>query len=475
MPKLRRFRTVSLARPLAARTLWLGGILAACCAAALPAAETKKILLLTYSETFQHPCVKGEGGGPSLVERTLTELGKKGGFDVTATSDASRLSPEFLASFDGLFFYTQGDLDKVGIDKGAMKSQDRKLICDFVRSGKGFVATHSGGDTFHQWFDGPEMKEKPYVDMLGAEFTVHGPQQVARVTVLDKSFPACSHLPTSFELNDEWYQYHNFSDEIHVLMMLETAGMKGEMYQRPSYPITWCRTYGKGRVFYTGMGHRDDVWTNPMYQTMIVQGVLWSLGGVAGEAPANYREVNAKARMPEGFTRLFDGSSLDGWKSPQGAAFELKNGAITAVGGGKTGDFFYASKKLKDFELGVEWLVGDRSFNSGVWVRSPELFEKEEDMLPRAFEVQIQDNRDDQHRTGAIYGLAPSTSLPSRAAGQWNEFRIRCVGNKVTVFLNDAPVTSFEAKDERAREGYVALQNHGDTVAFRNIWLRPLE
>jgi hypothetical protein len=96
-------------------------------------------------------------------------------------------------------------------------------------------------------------------------------------------------------------------------------------------------------------------------------------------------------------------------------------------------------------------------------------------MLPRAFEVQIQDNRDDQHRTGAIYGLAPSTSLPSRAAGQWNEFRIRCVGNKVTVFLNDAPVTSFEAKDERAREGYVALQNHGDTVAFRNIWLRPLE
>jgi type 1 glutamine amidotransferase len=46
-------------------------------------------------------------------------------------------------------------------------------------------------------------------------------------------------------------------------MMLETAGMKGEMYQRPSYPITWCRTYGKGRVFYTGMGHRTTSGRTP--------------------------------------------------------------------------------------------------------------------------------------------------------------------------------------------------------------------
>jgi type 1 glutamine amidotransferase len=73
--------------------------------------------------------------------------------------------------------------------------------------------------------------------------------------------------------------------------MLETDGMEGFMYNRPSYPITWCSNYGKGRVFYTGLGHREDVWQNPLYQSLVANGILWAAGALPGNASPNLKEL----------------------------------------------------------------------------------------------------------------------------------------------------------------------------------------
>ena len=67
--------------------------------------------------------------------------------------------------------------------------------------------------------------------------------------------------------------------------------MNGVEYQRPPYPTTWARREGKGRVWFTAMGHREDVWTNPIFQEILVGGIKWTLGEASAEVPANLKEA----------------------------------------------------------------------------------------------------------------------------------------------------------------------------------------
>ena len=90
-----------------------------------------------------------------------------------------------------------------------------------------------------------------------------------------------------FAPNEEWYALKNFASNLHVLLVQDTEGMKGEMYHRAPYPATWARSYGKGRVFYTNMGHRQDVWTNPVFQEVLVGGIDWAVGNVKADVTPN--------------------------------------------------------------------------------------------------------------------------------------------------------------------------------------------
>ena len=83
-------------------------------------------------------------------------------------------------------------------------------------------------------------------------------------------------------------------DDLHVILVQVTEGMKGDMYQRPNFPITWARAYGKGRVFYTSMGHREDVWENPMYQGLLLGALAWATGRVEANIEPNIRKVTPK-------------------------------------------------------------------------------------------------------------------------------------------------------------------------------------
>jgi hypothetical protein len=67
--------------------------------------------------------------------------------------------------------------------------------------------------------------------------------------------------------------------------------MVGSDYHRPPYPATWARRHGRGRVFYTSMGHREDVWTNPMFQEMLRGGIAFALGRVEPDLTPNLERV----------------------------------------------------------------------------------------------------------------------------------------------------------------------------------------
>ena len=73
--------------------------------------------------------------------------------------------------------------------------------------------------------------------------------------------------------------------------------MDGAMYQRPPFPATWARKHGKGRVFFSSMGHREDVWTNKTFQQVLLGGIAWALGNVDADITPNIGKVTPKAEQ----------------------------------------------------------------------------------------------------------------------------------------------------------------------------------
>jgi type 1 glutamine amidotransferase len=165
-----------------------------------------------------------------------------------------------------------------------------------IAGGKGFIGLHSATDTFHTASRNGHVPERflddgaaadDFVKMIGGEFIRHGKQQVAKVTVIDPKFPGVSAVPAGYAPQEEWYSLKNFAPDLHVLLVQETAGMEGEEYQRAPYPMTWARKHGKGRVFYTSMGHREDIWTSPVYQSLLEGALNWAVGRVKADVSPN--------------------------------------------------------------------------------------------------------------------------------------------------------------------------------------------
>jgi len=246
--------------------------------------KKQKILYFTKSDGFEHSVVKRKGDELSFSDKLLTEWGDKSGFEVICTKDPAVFDGD-LNQFDAFAFYTTG--------KPISTEQKQKLL-DAIKAGKPFIGIHSATDTFCIP-DSPDVD--PYTAMIGAEFSMHDQQQKAKNLVVSPNFPGVQGLGESFELTEEWYPFIKFAKDLHVILVQETEGMTGPHYQRPPYPATWAHTYGKGRVFYTSLGHREDVWENKIFQQILLGGIAWALGNAKAEIPPNIDQVTPKANI----------------------------------------------------------------------------------------------------------------------------------------------------------------------------------
>jgi type 1 glutamine amidotransferase len=254
------------------------------------AEKTKqKVLYFTRSAGFQHGAVKREGGELSFSEKTLTEMGQRVGFEVECTKDGTVFDGD-LDAYDCIAFYTSGDLtgEKSADNAPPMSKAGKQKLLDTIAAGKGFVGFHAATDSFRS------RGIDPYIAMIGGEFVSHGPQQVATLTVSSPKFPGVGDYK-SLTMNEEWYAVAKFASDLHVILVQETEGMKGGCYQRPPFPATWARMHGKGRVFYTSFGHRDDVWTNPDVQSIMLGGIAWAMRNVAADVTPNIGQVTPQA------------------------------------------------------------------------------------------------------------------------------------------------------------------------------------
>jgi type 1 glutamine amidotransferase len=255
-------------------------------------AAPKKVLVVTTTLGFRHSCIPlsekvigqlAQESGDFTVEYARVEpndpqfKGPDGKLDKAKVNEAikqvlaEKMSPAALKTYDAIVFdNTTGDLPL----------PDRQAFLDWIKSGKGFVGMHAATDTFHGY--------PPYIEMIGGEFDHHGPQVKVEANNQDSECPICRHLPGAWGIFDEIYQFKNFDrTKVHGLLGLDKNPNNGTP---GDYPLSWCREYGKGRVFYTALGHREDVWdpkwpdrknapeVAQAYQKHILSGIRWALG-----------------------------------------------------------------------------------------------------------------------------------------------------------------------------------------------------
>jgi hypothetical protein len=197
--------------------------------------------------------------------RTDSEIISKN--PLTTTGQPASGGPS-LSNVDAIFF--------MGHREVPLSDQQKKDLLAFVHDdGKGFVAAHTATTAFLSW---PEFNE-----MIGGQFDQH-PWGVTEGTVIneDPAFPATKHFPPTFRFVDEFYQTKNFSrDKIRVLLRLDMSKMPpSDSVHRTDgdFPLAWAKMYGKGRVFYSALGHASATWDNPDVYHMYFEAIKWALG-----------------------------------------------------------------------------------------------------------------------------------------------------------------------------------------------------
>jgi type 1 glutamine amidotransferase len=262
-----------------------------------PQQPTSHVLFFTKSAEYEHDVVRRDSGRLGAAETTLVQLGAAHGFDVTASKDGTVFDTG-LEQYDAFLFYTTGDVTRPGEDQQPpMSPHGKAALLSAIAAGKGFVGIHCASDTFHsagERYQHQNIRD-PYIDMLGGEFVSHGEQQQARLQVVDARFPGLQTLAEAFDLYEEWYALKNFAPDLHVLLAIDTAGMHGTEYQRPPYPVTWVRQHGQGRVFYTALGHRAEVWSHPLFQAVLLSGIAWVLRAADANISPNLHIVTPEA------------------------------------------------------------------------------------------------------------------------------------------------------------------------------------
>jgi type 1 glutamine amidotransferase len=266
--------------------------------------SSKSLLVFTKSSGWEHDVVKRAGGNLSLVETAVTVLGKKHGFRVECSKDGGIFDSSEFRSFQGVLFYTTGDLTQSATDKNPpMTAVGKQTLLDAIHGGMGFAGVHAASDTFHTQPDSEDRatryvaygeKADPYLRMLGGEFIIHGDSprlQTTNLIINDAKFPGLEGVSSPIEFNEEWYSLKDFAPDLHVILTIDTSELKGACYQRRSYPGTWARMHNQGRVFYTAMGDRPENWQNQFFLNLLAGGIRWSLGEVNAGIPANLQSV----------------------------------------------------------------------------------------------------------------------------------------------------------------------------------------
>lgn len=228
--------------------------------------EPVRVVYTTHSAGFRHDVLP-------LTREIMAGLGADlAWLDVRVEEDVAAITPEVLAATDVVMLYTTGSLPM---------GQMRDRMMEWVRAGGALVGVHSATDTYA---DVPA-----YIAMIGGSFDGHPWNEEVRIRIDDASSPMVapflsSRSSSTFQIADEIYQFHTLAGDRRVLMSLDAGNPKMEPGRE--YPLAWTRDEGRGRVFYSALGHRPEVWRDPRFIGHLLAGIRWAARAEAEMTPA---------------------------------------------------------------------------------------------------------------------------------------------------------------------------------------------
>lgn len=449
-------------------------------------ATPRKLLIWNRSIGFQH----GSIPHGAFATRVMGE--RTGAWETTETTDIRMLLPENLQAFDGLLlnnttgpWITPQEQDLAGFteSKPELEAKLRQSVLDFVAGGGGLIGYHSATDSNYHW--------EEFGRLMGGYFNAHPWHEEIGVIVNEPEHSLSDTLRGDrFRITDEIYQFRDpySRNRLRVLLTLdtETSDMKKNDIRRTDgdFAISWIRTYGKGRVFYGSLGHREEIFWNPAILQYYRDGIQYALGDVDADAlPSNVAD-------PRGYEALFDGRSLSAWRfRDDGWVIDADGHMALAKGSGYT----WTRTPYENFILDLEVKVSP-GCNSGVFFRADP-----SNPAQGGFEIQILDtaakavvgNRD----SGALYDASAPLTNAMKPAGEWNRLVLICDGPLIQVILNDQVIQDLNvdrwdtpgrnpdgsenkfstALKELPRRGHIGFQDHGTPLWYRNVRVKQLD
>jgi type 1 glutamine amidotransferase len=236
-------------------------------------AKARKILVFWLCKGWFHECIP-------VANKAIELMGRKtGAFDAVFSDDMNVFDANKLAEFDAIIFNNTTKLE-------FNEPGQRQALMDFVKGGKGIIGIHAATDNFYNWREAAEM--------MGGQFVAH--PWTANGTWAIKDFEPNHPLNAAFEgkgfkVRDEIYRVRKLStaENRRILLTLDlddpaTRNAKGVLESDRDMPVSWIRDYGKGRVYFCGLGHNNEIFANKAILRHCLDGIQFALGDIKVDA-----------------------------------------------------------------------------------------------------------------------------------------------------------------------------------------------
>ncbi|TDQ09441.1 ThuA domain-containing protein [Pedobacter metabolipauper] len=216
-----------------------------------------RILVFTKTKGYYHTSI------PAGVA-AIKKLGKENNFAVDTTRDAGYFVADSLKNYNAVVF--------LSTTMNVLNADQQVAFERYIQSGGGFVGIHAAADTEYDWLW--------YNKLVGAYFKSHpnNPNvRKATVDVIDTAHGSTKGLPKRWERTDEWYNYKNIQSDLKVIARLDESTYEGGENDE-NHPIAWYHEFDGGRSFYTGGGHTDESFSEPLFLKHLLGGIKYAIG-----------------------------------------------------------------------------------------------------------------------------------------------------------------------------------------------------